>query len=234
MMTMTMMSMTMMSMIVAVTVITMVMSILDIQQSEEGRPWLRHQQQRGSLAEQIKFSYDLFYWIVIKLSFNAIRKRPGVSTSTVQRREGLVHNQPWVNILLKVRCAYFVFAKEIFWKCFYKFVFVKEICFRKPLLWYSRCSVPQGVGGKSTCRPPARDGEAFDDKSDADQSWPCWRCWSWPWQKCSTICLQNSRRASLESPCNRWSTRCWRMKKMQHLLTVGMSNSISSLAGIFT
>ena len=56
MMTMTMMSMTMMSMIVAVTVITMVMSILDIQQSEEGRPWLRHQQQRGSLAEQIKLA----------------------------------------------------------------------------------------------------------------------------------------------------------------------------------
>ena len=49
--------MTMMTMMtVAVTVITMVMSILDIQQSEEGRPWLRHQQQRGSLAEQIKLA----------------------------------------------------------------------------------------------------------------------------------------------------------------------------------
>ena len=37
---------------------------------------------------------------------------------------------------------------------------------RKPLLVYSRCSVPQGDDGKSTCRPPGDD--AFDGKKYAE------------------------------------------------------------------
>ena len=38
---------------------TMILSLLDIQRSEEARPWLRRQRQRGSRAGEIVFEQSV-------------------------------------------------------------------------------------------------------------------------------------------------------------------------------
>ena len=43
-----------------------------------------------------------------------------------------------------------------------------DLKMKKPLLLYSRCSVPQDGGGKSTCHPPGHDKDGDADHAEDD------------------------------------------------------------------